>query len=88
MEFEWDPDKQASNLQKHGIDFVDAALLFERPRVEWRSDRGGERRWQTTGELEGRLITVIYTRREGRLRIISARRARKNERREYRALYD
>ncbi|MDP9349554.1 MAG: BrnT family toxin [Gemmatimonadota bacterium] len=86
-EFEWDPAKSEANLIKHGIDFAGAARVFDGPVLEERSDRGDEERRKAVGLLAGREITVIYTLREGRCRIISARRARRNERRAYRALY-
>jgi uncharacterized DUF497 family protein len=86
-EFEWDPDKSEANLGKHGIDFAGAARVFDGPVLEERSDRGDEERWKAVGLVEDREIAVIYTLREGRCRIISARRARRNERRAYRALY-
>lgn len=84
MEFEWDPDKNETNIQKHGIDFEDAAAVLLQPHVHRRSDRHGERRWIAIGELEGRIITVVYTLRKGRYRLISARRARDYERETYR----
>lgn len=84
MDFEWDPDKDAQNREKHGIPFEAAADVLLRSHVEERSDRKGERRWIAVGPLEGRLITVVYTKRSGTTRIISARRARANEREWYR----
>ncbi len=87
MEFEWDEQKRVSNLGKHGIDFEDAIGIFQGPVLENRSDRGSEQRWLAVGEIEGELIAVAYTYRADRIRIISARRARDNERREYRQTY-
>jgi uncharacterized protein len=84
MEFEWDDAKAEANLEKHGIDFEDAIGIFEGPVLEVRSDRGAEARYKAIGVVEGREIAVIYTLREGRYRIISARRARPDERRAYR----
>lgn len=84
MEFAWDPTKNERNIEKHGIDFVRAKEIFGAPYWSQRSDRDGEKRWIAVGPLDGRLITVIYTRRSGRIRLISARRARTNEREEYR----
>lgn len=84
MDFEWDSDKDAQNREKHGIAFEDAIVVFSRPRYTERSDRKGERRWQTVGRLSGRLITIVYTRRSGHIRVISARRARSDERQRYR----
>jgi uncharacterized DUF497 family protein len=83
MEFEWDPRKAESNLEKHRIDFEDAIGIFGGPVLEIRSDRDGEERYNAIGILNGREIAVIYTPREGRYRIISARKATKNERTTY-----
>ena len=82
--FEWDDDKSSANLGKHGIDFDDASEVFYGPIILRQSDRNNEERWIAVGSLEDRLITVVFTRRADVIRIISARRARKNEEREYR----
>lgn len=86
-EFEWDDAKAASNLEKHWIDFEDAIGVFERPVLEVRSERGGEERWKAIGVVEGVGLAVVYTMREGRRRIISARRAKRSERRAYHRAY-
>lgn len=83
LEFEWNDSKAEANLEKHGIDFEDAIGVFEGPVLEVRSDQKGEIRWKAIGLVEGLEITVVYTLREGRRRIISARRAQQNERRAY-----
>jgi uncharacterized protein len=80
---EWDAAKAASNRDKHGIDFDEAIEIFYGPSLLRRSDRNAEARWLAIGETEGRVITVVFTRRGDALRIISARRARKNEERAY-----
>jgi len=80
---EWDEQKAASNLRKHGIDFDDAIEVFHRPVLLRRSDRNAEERWLAIGETEGRVVTVVFTWRGDALRIISARSARKNEQRAY-----
>ena len=84
MEFEWDPEKAARNREKHGVSFEDAVGVFSGPVLTERSDRKGEKRWIAVGRLKGRLVTVVYTRRSGTTRIISARRASQNERKRYR----
>jgi len=81
--FEWDDDKSRANLRKHGIDFDDASEVFYGPILLRQSNRNNEERWIAIGSLEERLITVVFTRRADAIRIISARRARKNEEREY-----
>ena len=81
MEFEWDEPKNQANRQKHGFDFTYAIRIFDGSVRCVVSDRSsGERRTVATGQVEGRFISVVYTRRSGRYRIISARPARRNER--------
>jgi uncharacterized protein len=80
---EWDAAKAASNRDKHGIDFDEAIEIFYGPSLLRRSDRNAEERWLAIGETEGRVVTVVFTWRGGALRIISARRARRNEERAY-----
>jgi uncharacterized DUF497 family protein len=84
VSFEWDEEKNILNRAKHGIDFDDAMEVFYGPIVSRRSDRNNEERWIAVGYSENRLIAVVFTRRADSIRIISARRARKNEEREYR----
>jgi hypothetical protein len=81
MELEWDAAKDEANRRKHGFDFTYAVRIFDGPvrYLASRRDRG-ERRIIAIGQVEGRFISVVYTRRNGRYRIISARPARRNER--------
>ena len=83
-EFEWDDQKREINVAKHGIDFDSAVEVFYGPIILRRSDRNNEERWTALGYSGDRLIVVVFTRRADVIRIISARRARKNEEREYR----
>ena len=78
--FEWDSNKGEANKEKHGISFEDAIELFDAPFLTSRAERSGEIRWVALGRAQGRVIAVIYTEREGRIRIISARMARTKER--------
>ncbi|WP_271589212.1 BrnT family toxin [Bradyrhizobium sp. CCBAU 53415] len=82
--FEWDDRKCALNLAKHAIDFDDATDVFYGPIILRRSDRNNEERWTALGYSEDRLVVVVFAMRANVIRIISARRARKNEEREYR----
>jgi len=82
--FEWDEAKNESNRAKHDIDFDDAIEIFHSRILLRRSDRNNEERWTALGDTGDRLIVVVFTRRAEVIRIISARRARKNEEREYR----
>ncbi len=87
MDFEWDPAKDVANLAKHGIRFAQASQVFADPgrleRIDRRRDYGEERR-QMIGDVDGRILFVAYTLREGRIRLISARRAHRNEEEAYR----
>ncbi|RJG44370.1 BrnT family toxin [Mesorhizobium sp. DCY119] len=82
--FEWNLGKEQSNIQKHGIDFDEAAIALSQPHIEVRSDRDGEVRTLAICPASGRIIAVIYTMRGEKCRIISARAARKDEQRAYR----
>ena len=85
MEFEWDEAKRRSNLDKHGVDFTDAALvLADAPLIleDTRYDYG-EQRCIALGERYGLLFVVAFTLRNGAFRIISARRANSRERNFY-----
>jgi hypothetical protein len=88
MEFEWDEDKRAANIDRHGIDFFTASLIFDgRPVITRASPREGEDRRTSTGCIDQRYITVVWTWREGRIRLISARRARHGEEKAHRDLH-
>jgi len=88
--FEWDEAKARSNERKHGVRFEDAMLAFADPYGMVDQDRieGGELRWQTLGMVGGLvLLLVAHTvREEGQdeiIRIVSARRATRKERKRY-----
>ena len=82
--FEWDEDKQSSTRVKHGIDFLDAIRIFDgRKVVRIPSGHPDEERFGVIGQLSGRMVFVVYTVRNDKVRIITARRARKNEERQY-----
>jgi len=85
MEIEWDNNKAASNLIKHKINFEDAKNIFLDPNRLEREDKRdyNETRIQVIGIVNQVVLFVVYTKRNGRYRIISARRANKNERRQY-----
>jgi uncharacterized DUF497 family protein len=86
LEFDWDPDKNERNISKHGISFDEATDVFVDPRrVEFLSLRGdaSEVRKLVIGSRGGDVLAVIFTDRVGTKRIISARRASRNERRKY-----
>jgi len=83
--FEWDEAKRLVNIDKHGIDFRDAITIFDEAVVETPSVRSNEDRWKAVGRCDDILIALVYTRTNGRRRIISARPAKRNERQQYRA---
>jgi uncharacterized protein len=88
MRFEWDERKRQANLNKHGLDFIDAVEVFEAPHVVVPSAySGGEDRFLAVGVFEGRYVTVVCTTRTEAIRIISFRRARHEERQTYQKLY-
>ena len=82
--FEWDASKNKLNLAKHGIDFDEVVEIFDGPILLDRSDRNNEERWVAIGKSKDHVIAVIFTRRNDIIRIISARSARKNEKKSYR----
>ncbi|SHG25780.1 BrnT family toxin [Bradyrhizobium erythrophlei] len=82
--FEWDEEKSKANLIKHGIDFEDASEVFYWPVIVRGSNRNSEERWIAIGKSHDRIVSVIFTRRNDVIRIISARHPRPNEERAYR----
>ena len=88
MEFEWDEAKSQKNLEKHGVEFKDVLWVFDgRPFAVRPARNLGEERFATTAESAGVYFTIIWTHRGMKTRLISARRARDEEKREYRDLH-
>ncbi|AFY93561.1 BrnT family toxin [Chamaesiphon minutus] len=87
MEFEWNPNKAAINLSKHGISFQEAATVFDDSLSMTFPDSDhsvGENRYIIIGMSSlGQLLVVSHTEREERIRIISARTATRAEKRFY-----
>ena len=89
--FEWDGRKAEINFRKHGVRFEEAALVFDDPFALSEQDRieNGEQRWQTIGMVGGCLLLLVAhtVRFEEKgvevIRIISARRVNRKERRRY-----
>ena len=80
MEFEFDARKSAANRRKHGIDFVKAQALWDDPpRVEIPARTTDEPRTLIVGKIGSTHWAAVITQRRGRLRLISVRRARKEE---------
>jgi uncharacterized DUF497 family protein len=87
MDFEWDPAKATENLKKHGVTFDEAASVFSDPLALTFDDPDhstSEKRLITFGQsLQQRLLIISHTPRSPRLRIISARRMTRRERKIY-----
>jgi uncharacterized DUF497 family protein len=84
--FEWDDAKAAENEAKHGVSFEAAKLVFKDPfAIELFDDREdyGEDRFILIGMAQGVVVTVAYTQREERARLISARHATRREQDDY-----
>ncbi len=80
MEFEFDPAKSASNLEKHGIDLDMVQVIWQDVmRAEIPARTADEPRWLVIGQIDGKHWSVVVTYRGQRIRIISARRSRKEE---------
>ncbi|HET8995736.1 MAG TPA: BrnT family toxin [Acetobacteraceae bacterium] len=72
--FEWDEAKRRANVAQHGVDFIDAALIFRNPVLEAEDRRGdyGEQRLRALGHVGGDFFMVVFTWRGNNRRIISA----------------
>src|ERR1700688_4768897 len=72
----WDEAKRKTNLQKHGLDFADAGLVYDNPnKITFQSPRKGEARKQDIAmvAVHGRVLTLIYAEREADIQVISFR---------------
>jgi len=83
MQFEFDNLKSERNKEKHGIDFIEAQHLWDRDVRMAPTISVKESRWAVTGTIDGICWTAIVTFRGENIRIISVRRARRNEREKY-----
>jgi hypothetical protein len=85
MEYEWDQDKAEKNFQKHDVDFADAVTVLEDGSALTLEDRHpDEDRFVTVGmDAMGRILVVVYTWRGESVRLISARKATRRERKQY-----
>jgi len=80
MDFEFDLGKNEENKRKHGIDFIEAQALWEDPDlVEIPARTSDEPRFLLIGRITGKCWSGIITSREEKIRIISVRRARREE---------
>jgi len=85
MLFEWDEARRRSNIRRHGIDFIGIEGVFAGTTITILDDRYeyGEPRFVTLGLLNGRVVVIAHTETAGVIRIISVRKATKNEEANY-----
>lgn len=85
MRFEWDEAKRRRNLRKHGIDFQGCERLFTGNILTALDDRAdyGEHRFVSIGLLDGRVVAVVHTETDNTIRVISIRKATRNEQEAY-----
>lgn len=85
MVYQWNRDKAAANLRKHGIDFADAVSVFSDDlAITIPDERFDEERFVTLGiDAFGRVLVVVYTLRDNEIRLISARKATRHEQQQY-----
>ena len=81
----WDESKRRANLRRHKLDFVGAEAIWDDLTVtrEDIRERYGERRYVTFGMLNGEVVVLVHTDRDGDMHVISLRRAEKYEARYY-----
>ena len=81
MELTWSEAKRAANLKAHGLDFVDAPLVFEGVTFTFEDDRFsyGEQRFITLGLLAGIPVSLVHTETDHEIRVISFRKATNRE---------
>lgn len=85
MKFTWDEAKRKANLVKHGLDFAEAGIVFSGATFTFEDDRFdyGEQRFITIGMLYGEVVVIAHTERRDVIRIISMRKATRNEQQIY-----
>ena len=85
MRFTWDETKRKSNISRHGFDFVDAEKVFSGVTFTFEDKRFayGEQRFITIGMLNDLIVVIAHTEIEEEIRIISMRKATKNEQKIY-----
>jgi uncharacterized DUF497 family protein len=88
MDFECDEEKRLKNIEKHGIDFIDADILFGNPHIVAPVKTvDGEQRWLATGMIDEVYVTAVFTRRGPVIRVISMRSARNGERKRHQEVF-
>jgi uncharacterized DUF497 family protein len=81
MKFIWDESKRISNIKKHGLDFALTYLVFKNDTFTFEDNRivYNERRFITLGLLDSTVVVVVHTETDNEIRVISLRKAVKNE---------
>ena len=82
-EYEWDPDKRAANLEKHGVDFAIIVDFEWDTAVSRLQNRDRELRYGAIGYIGDRLHVVVYTMRGPIVRLVSLRKGGRRDRRDY-----
>ena len=90
MDISFDPAKRDRNLRERGLDFLDAAHVFDGPNYRFEDDRFdyGETRWVTIGYLRMRMVVVVWTPRGQARHVISMRKANDREKALYQKYLD
>ncbi len=85
MDFVWDETKRAEIYRKHGVDLLEAALIFENEVLEKEDTRRdyGEKRMIALGMVDGEIYSVVYTKRDEVYRLITAWKGGQNDREAY-----
>ena len=84
MLYEWDERKRQTNLEKHGLDFIDAPLVLEaEEKIVFPARSDQEQRFKVIAPVRETYLIVIYTKRNTKIRIISFRPAKRKERQRY-----
>ncbi len=82
MDYEWDEDKNLKNINIHKLDFLDADLVFENEyKITNAAPNSNEKRFLDFAEVNGKVLALVYTLRDDRVRVISFRIASRKERR-------
>lgn len=84
MRYEWDERKRQTNLEKHGLDFIDTPLVLEaEEKAVFPARYEQKERFKVIAQVEATYLVVIYTKRNSKIRIISFRPAKRKERQRY-----
>ncbi len=82
VRYTWDEEKRQRTLAARGLDFADAPFVLDGPTYTNEDDRidYGEVRWVSIGVLRDKIVVIVYTETESEVRVISMRKATRNER--------